>query len=255
MPSAVRRRPRARGPDVGHAGPRQPAAAAGWPSATARASWWRWAACCGRACPCAGPPRAFTDAGRRFPAGHAPRARLGARARLQAMARELGFDAPRRSRRCRRLSSCARRASASTSPGCPRWTRAGRASSSSSRPASSTRPSTTATCGPAPCGDRFDVIVLPSTSPPTRCVDRPRRRHAARASTRAGSGPRACRRSRRSRRPAARWSPSDAAARVRDTRLRPRRARRAGRGTAAGERGQPARTPPPTSSARAPSCA
>ncbi len=81
--------------------------------------------------------------------------------------RRFGAARPRRSR-------CARRGSASTSPGRRRWTRAGRASCSSST-ASSRRRSTTRPSAPGSLNAAYDAIVLPDVTKEVIATGKPRR--------------------------------------------------------------------------------
>ena len=152
--------------------------------------------------------RSPTD-GRRFARRHAAGARRRRAPKLEALARELGVVARRCRAPPRRPAPAHARASACTSPGSPRWTRAGRASSSSTRWASTTRRCTTRTCGRATLRDalRRDRAAGPERR---RDRQRPRAGRAAARSTRAASARRASRRSRRSSKRAARWSRSTA---------------------------------------------
>ena len=143
--------------------------------------------------------------GRRFRPGTllAPGSARAARGAAGAGAGRLG--ARRWTRSAARATRCARRASGSTSPGCPRWTRAGRASSSSSRPSVEYQTLHDADVRAGGLRDalRRDRAARPGA--PSRCVDGHARRRACPPSTRAGWAPRACARSRRSCRRAARW--------------------------------------------------
>ena len=108
---------------------------------------------------------AFADGGRRFPAGTLlvpASGRPHAGPRRRGAGRRRALDRPGAAAR---LSARGGRGWGSTSRGCRRWTRAGRASSSRSRPESTTRRSTTRTSGAGGLRERFDAIVLPSQSP------------------------------------------------------------------------------------------
>ena len=138
---------------------------AGSPSATATAGCVALGRLLRAACRCAGRRDAFTDDGRRYPAGTllAPgsaRGPPGARwPGSSGLVAHGGRRAPARARPAR----AARRPLPVL--GARRWTRAGRASSSSSRRASTTRPCTTRTSARAACATRFDAIVLPDQAP------------------------------------------------------------------------------------------
>ena len=90
-----------------------------------------------------------------------------ARQLVAALARELGLVVARRARGARARCASRGRASASTAPGCRRWTRAGRASCSRSELGlalpGAARPRAARAAG---LRQRFDAIVLPDQSPP-----------------------------------------------------------------------------------------
>ena len=136
----------ARGVGAPRAGSR--ATAAFMRSATRTATWWRSAACCDRRWRCAGPAKAFTAAGRSFAAGTL----LVPASALRAAAAD-GARAGRHRHRRQRFPAGARAARAARRPSIRattrRWTRAGRASSSTRKWTFPTPRCTTPTCARA----------------------------------------------------------------------------------------------------------
>ena len=231
-----------------------PAADRGWPSATARASSSPSAGCCARACPCAGRRRPSPTR-----AAASRRARCSSPASARAAPRAPGRGAGHRRPGGRGGAARARparaRASASTSRGCPSmdegWTRfvfeqqigVDYQTLHDARRAA-----------PEACATRFDVIVLPDQSPQRDRRRPPAGHHAGGVHGRPGregrrgaegvrGGGRHAGRARRRGHGAGR------------SRVRPARERRAGRGAPAAGRGPARRPRPPTSTARARSCA